>query len=427
LWKGGGAARGWRERLAEPLPVVSGVFIFGFFWFVTLHATGVHQMLQNCEQSSFLYPFAFLVIGGWVAWLLEGMEEWRQWVVAGVALGGVLLMYGWLGHFWPARWVMPWSLLLVPAVLGAGMIGAGATRPGVTLAAALVFVGSLAGLNEYLAERRFLSPSSVKSTEPFNEVVYGAVRMIDIWDREGEVWFWDGLDRPNGRLHRKLNFFYNWSQEMAGERFPGLIGGAVHPKTPYADWKFKLAPGMRVLLFDTQPNEMAKAQTALAERGMQLRPLAQAETTAGGGLKPTRMELWETVPLGQTQGVALDVSAAETAEGVTRTAAGNGTEFIYPAGEKTTAWELKLPEGIAPTKGAAGDWIKLRIGANERRLRLILADEKRRPLTEVTVDPGSAVRDWWVELKPGEDDRYLQVRPTEPDVGGSFVVESAEY
>jgi hypothetical protein len=297
VWKSGGRrGRSWRERLAEPLPMVSAVFILGLLWYWLLDAAHVHQVLQNREQASFLYPLAFLVVGGWVAWLLEGMEAGRQWIVVAVTLGGILLMYGWLGHFWPAKWVVPWTLLLIPVIWGAGMAGAGA-RPGVALTAALIFAGALAGLNAYLAERRFLSPDAVKSNVAFDEALFGTVRMIDAWDREGEVWFWDGIDRPNGRLHQVLSYFYDWNRQTLGEGFPGLVSGRVGAGTSPAERKFKLQAGQRVLLFDPKPEEMAAAQAGLAERGLQLRPLAQEETPAGGNFVPMRMELWEAEPL----------------------------------------------------------------------------------------------------------------------------------
>jgi hypothetical protein len=177
------------------------------------------------------------------------------------------------------------------------MAGVG-SRPGVALAAALIFTGALAGFNEYLAERRLLSPGAVKNNVAFNEALYGAVRVIDDWDREGEVWFWDGIDRRNGRLHRELSYFYNWDLALVGERFPGLVGGKVHPKTPFSERKFTLEAGQRVLLFDPSPAEMASAQAALAERGLELRLLARAETVPGGNVKPTCMELWVAEPLG---------------------------------------------------------------------------------------------------------------------------------
>jgi hypothetical protein len=77
--------------------------------------------------------------------------------------------------------------------------------------------------------------------------------------------------------------------------------------------------------------------------------------------------------------------------------------------------------------GEPGGLLKVRIGANARALRLVLTDDKGGALVDAVVDPGAEVRDWWLNLKPGADYRYLEVRPLETDAGGSFTIESVEY
>jgi hypothetical protein len=425
-WKSGGAGRSWRGRLSEPLPFVSAVFVFGLLWYWTLDAGHLHQALQNQEQASFLYPLAFLVLGGWVAWLLEGMKEGRQWMVVAVTVGGILLIYGWLGHYWPAKRVVPWVLLLIPLALAAGLVGAGA-RPKVALAAAVVFVSSLAGLNAYLAERRFLTPDNLARNVADNEALYGTIRAIDAWDREGRLWIWDGVDRPNGAAQRTVSFFYLWDRSLLGERFPGLVGGSVHPKTPFSAREFTLRPGMWVLLFDATRKEMAQAQAALAERGMRLSPLAQMNTPTHGAFPTLRAELWAAVPTGETRGITLKLANATIAGGVKQETQGAGITFAYSAGLSEPVWELELPEAMRVKQGEKAGLLKVRIGANTRALRLVLTDEKGGELEEAVVDPGMAVRDWWLELQPGADYRRLEVKPQRADAGGSFTIESVEY
>jgi len=435
IWKGGtqpepagpaAVTERWRATLSAPLPVASLIYILGLGWFCAIQASGKQVMLQNCERASFLFPFAFLVVGGWVAWLLVGMKEWRQWVVVVTTIGGILLIYGWLGHYWPAKWVVPWVLLLIPLALAAGLVGIRA-RPKVALTAALVFVSSLAGLNAYLAERRFLTPDNLARNVAYDEALYGTVRAIDAWDREGRLWIWDGVDRPKGAAQREVSFFYLWNRSLLGERFPGLVGGSVHPKTPFSARKFTLRPGMWVLLFDASREEMADAQAALTERGMRLSSLAQMNTPAQGAFPALRAELWAAVPTGETRGVKLELAGATIAEGVTRETQGAVTAFAYPAGLSEPAWELELPEAMRVKQGEKAGLLKVRIGENARALRLVLTDEKGSKLEEAVVDPGTAVRDWWLELPPGADYRRLEVRPQKADAGGGFTIESVEY
>lgn len=434
IWRGGAVAyqadarwpTGKWPALAAPLPWVGLVYLVGLALFWVFNAVGIYQTLQNYAMSSFLLPFSFLVMGGWIAWLLARMPERQQWVVVVVALGGVLLVYGWLGFHWPVKWFTPGAFIFILLILAAGLAGAG--RSGhAALAAALVLVGALAGLNLYLADRGQLNPRRLPVRLAFDEALYGTVRLLDPWDREGEVWFWDNYTRPRGLEDRLVSYFYNWGPSVLGEKFPGLVGGIDHPHTSLSMRnKFPIQAGTRVVLFDTTGPEMASAQAALAERGLQLKPLAKMESLAGGGFLATQMELWEAVPTRQTQGVAVDLAKAETAAGVGREAAA-GTVFNYPVGETEPLWKMELPEGMSPKPGASPGLLKVRIGANERRLRLILADINGKALAEASVDPGTAVRDWWLELKPGTAYRYLEVRPKETDSKGGFVIESAEY
>jgi hypothetical protein len=234
--------------------------------------------------------------------------------------------------------------------------------------------------------------------------------------------------------------FYLYGRSLVGDNFPSMENGVEAAGNPSAIRKLNLRAGMRVVLCDPQPAEIADAQATLVKRELELRPLAQMETAAPG--KSWRLELWEAAPTWPMRGVNVDTSQAETPEGVTRVTAGNGTEFIYSAEEKGAAWKLALPEGLAPGKGEpfrmaqgkpfdlaqgkpAGG-LRVRIGGNARLLRLLLTDGKGRALEETMVDPGTAVRDAWLQLKPGLDYRYLQVQRGERDQGGSFVIEGVE-
>ena len=107
-------------------------------------------------------------------------------------------------------------------------------------------------------------------------------------------------------------------------------------------------------------------------------------------------------------------------------AAGSGTEIIYSAEEKHPAWRLALPAGLAPAVGESSGGLRVRIGGNARRLRLVLTDAKGRELEETVVDPGTAVRDAWLQLKPGMNYGHLLVQRVEFGEDGSFVIEGVE-
>jgi hypothetical protein len=383
-------------------------------------------LLQNEPECSMMLAFPLLVTGGWVARLLEGMPEGRQWWVVGTALGGILLVYG-----LPEKPPGYWGLALIPLVI-AGAVAGMAAGPRRKLAWAVVLVASLAGLNIYLSDAGVADPKQLQAHMEENKDLFGAVAKIDTWAEAGRVWFWINAGGPNGKLAVRLADFYLYGRSLVGDNFPSMENGIEAAGNPSAIRKLNLRAGMRVLLCDPQPAEIAGAQAALAKRGLELRPLEQMETAAPG--KPWRLELWEAAPTWPMRGVTAETSRAETPEGVTRVAAGNGTEFICSAEEKGPAWKLALPEGLAPLAGKPFDRaqgkpagsLRVRIGGNARLLRLVLTDGKGRELGETVMDPGTAVRDAWLELKPGEDYQYLQVQRAERDQGGSFVIEEVE-
>jgi hypothetical protein len=292
----------------------------------------------------------------------------------------------------------------------------------------MAFAASIAGLNLYFAPRTFFAPQGLERAQVQNEVLYATVRRIDAWDAGGHVWFWYNVNRPNGMLHQWLSYFYEWDRDILGERFPDLAGRAVDRQSSLPPLRpFELRPGMRMVLFETTAAEIAAVQAALAPRGLKLNFLNRAQRDTIGRYTPEWMELWEAVPTGQTQGRAVDISGAVTAAGVERVNVDQQAAWRYPAGETGPVWKAKLPETLPVAKGAPAGLIHVRIGGNERRLRLILTDDKDQALEETVVDPGTEVRDWWLNLKPGADYRYLEVRPLETDAGGSFAIESADY
>jgi hypothetical protein len=322
---------------------------------------------------------------------------------------------------------MEWVLLLIPVVWLAAMAGLGARRR-LAMAAAMVFAASVAGLNLYFAPRTFLVRQDLERAQVQNEVLYATVRRIDDWDAGGHVWFWYNVNRPNGVLHQWLSYFYEWDRDILGERFPDLAGRAVDRQSSLPPLRpFELRPGMRMVLFETTTAEIAAVQAALAPRGLKLNFLNRAQRDTISRYTPEWMELWEAVPTGQTQGRAVDISGAATAADVERVSVDQQTAWRYPAGEAGPFWGVKLPENLPVAKGAPAGLIHVRIGGNERRLRLILADDKARELEETVVDPGTEVRDWWLELQPGVDYGRLEVRPLETDAGGSFTIESVDY
>jgi hypothetical protein len=405
----------WRA-LAAPLPWVSVTYLTGLAIFWVVNALGIWVVMQNYALSGFLLPFSYLVIGGWVAWVMEEMPVGRQWAVVALTLAGILLVWGW-GYFWMRKLGATWALIFIPMTVAAGLGGAGRGARA-TLAWAAGFVLALAGLNLYLGDRNQMDRRTLARHLEFDEALYGTVRMIERWDRAGEVWFWDGYDRPKGREHRLLSFFFNWGQSTFGERFPGTVGGIVHAHAPLSTRNnFVIQPGSRVLLFEPTPAEMVSAQAALAERDLKLVKLDQQESLTGGAFEPTLMELWEAVPLENARGVPIEISSAQGGAGVTR----DGPAWVYPAGTKEPLWVLALPEAAAPGV------VRVRLGANARRLLLTATDAQHRPLAKVRVDPGTATRDVWLTLKPGLPYRFLEVRPNETDTCGSFVVEAAEY
>jgi len=425
-WRGGRLAyAGSSERpmqrwgsLAAPLPFVSAMYVAVFAEFCFFTASGMWPLLENEAECSLMLAFPLLVTGGWVAWLLERMPERRQWLVAAVALGGILLVYG-----LPEKPPRQWGLTMIPLVLAGALAGV-AARPWRNLAGAVVFVAGLAGFNIYLSNGDVTNPRRLLAHVRESEDLFGSVAKIDRWAEEGRVWFWINTAGPNGKLASELADFYGYGGSLVGDEFPGLENEILGAGKPGTTRQFILRAGMRVVLLDPRMEEIAIAQAGLAKRGLQLRPVAQMETAAPG--KPLRLELWEAAPTWPMHGEAVDVSRAETPEGVTRGAAGNGTEIIYSAEERRPAWRLALPEGLAPAAGELSGGLRMRIGGNTRRLRLVLTDAKGRELEETVVDPGTAVRDAWLELKPGMNYGHLLVQRVEGDQGGSFVIEGVE-
>jgi hypothetical protein len=433
MWKGGKFA--WRDSaarpagqwssLAGPLAWVSLLYVAGFMLFCAFDAGGIWILLQNRWQTSLLMAFPMLVLGGWMAWMFERTSERGQWMAVVAVGGGILLVYGWPGYASHEQWPMVWVFGVGAWVILAGMLGVGSRAPAVFAAA---FGFSVAGLNVFLSD---WSQASVRLLKPHlaeNLGWYAAVQAIDQWDEQGQLWLWFNPDRPHGAAQRWLADFYLYGGSLIGEKFPGLVSEVNDATKDFAVRKSVVRPGMRVLLFDTKPEEIALARAALAERGMGLNPLAQQKTKASGAFPALRLELWEVAPLGSPLGRALNVAGATSAAGVRREADGPaGPAYFYRAGLSEPAWVLPWPAAALVKNGAAAGLLHARIGANEQRLLLIVADENHAPLAGTLVTPGTAVRDAWVELPPGKPYRYLEVWPADPDVGGSFVMESAEY
>ena len=434
VWRGGRLAyAGSGERptgvwasLAAPLPFVCMMYIAVFAEFCFFGASGLWPLLQNEAECSLMLVFPLLVTGGWVAWMLERMPERRQWVVVTAALAGILLVYG-----LPEKLPGYWGLALIPLVIAGAVAGVQA-GPRRNLAGAVVLVAALAGFNLFLSNAEVANPRRLQAHVEENVDLFGAVAKIDQWAEEGRVWFWINRAGPNGKFASELADFYIYGSSLVGDKFPGLENEIEEAGKPSATRKLNLRAGMRIVLIEPQASELADAQAGLAKRGLQLVPLAQMETAVPG--KPLRLELWEAEPIVPTRGVAVDISRVETPDGVTRVAAPKGKEFIYSAGVKQPVWKLELPEGLAPKAGEPLDQaqgkpagvLRMRIGGNARRLRVMLTDEKGRLLGQTIVDPGTTVRDAWLDLKPGVNYRALLVRPAEAGEGGSFVVETVE-
>ncbi|MGA2053123.1 MAG: hypothetical protein ABSH19_07420 [Opitutales bacterium] len=425
VWKGGRVAyRSSADRpvgvwasLAGPLPLVSWVFIAGLAGFAVCDALGQWQFLQNEGQASLLLTFPLLVVGGWLAWLMEGMEERKQWAVVAAGLGTILVVYG-----LPEKPSGYLALGLIPVLVAAAGVGAEA-KAGRALVCTLGFVVSLAGRTIDLCNKEQTDPRRLAANVAENEAVFAAVKRLDEWQEAGQAWFWFNLGRSDGWFASRLADFYLYGSSVAGEKFPAASNWVGGSDTNYSQRPFFLRPGMRVVLFSPTAEEILKAEMMLASHGLRLKQLAQTEVSAGARLAPMTLELWEVVPIQRGLAVEMDLSQAVTAAGVTRAAGG---EFIYPAGEKEPLWQLNLPEGLAPGMGKPPGLLHARIGGNARRLRLILADSDGKTLKETLVDPGTEVLDAWVALLPGADARTLLVRPAEAGVGGSFVVDGVE-
>jgi hypothetical protein len=351
---------------------------------------------------------------------MDGLTVRQQWVVVAVALAGILLVYG-EGYRWINQTGPAWALVFIPLMIAAGLGGAG-RGGGAMVAWAAGFVAAVAGFNLYVGEHNQLDRRTLARHLAFTDALYGTVRKIEAWDGDGQVWFWDGVERPNGREQRMVSFFFNWGQSTLGERFPGMVGGVVHDHTPLSARKnFGVRAGSRLLLFDPTAAEITAAQAALAQRDLKMQKLAEMPTLEGGAFKRMGMELWEAVPLEAMHGVAINLKSASTAPGVSH----EGAALAYPARAGAAPWVLPLPEAAQPQAGPGV--VRVRLGANDRRLTLQATDAQHQPLAETRVDPGTAVRDVWVTLKPGGHYAYLEVRPAEPNAGGRFTVERAEY
>jgi hypothetical protein len=309
-WKGGKFARvesamrptGRWAALAGPLPCVSWMFIAGLAGFAVCDALGQWQLLQNEGQASLLLVFPLLVLGGWVAWLLDGMEERRQWMVVAAGLGTVLVIYG-----LPVKPPLRVGLVFIPVLLAAAMAGIGA-RPRRKLACAAGFAAALAGLNLYLWNKEQTDPGRLAAHVAENEAVFGAVQVLDEWQASEPAWFWFNLGQPEGWFAERLADFYLYGSSVAGEKFPAASNWVGGPETGYAQRPFLVRPGRRVILFNPTAEQMAQAQAVLAAHGMRLKELARAKMEAGPRLAPVEVELWEAETIKLATGVRADKS-----------------------------------------------------------------------------------------------------------------------
>jgi hypothetical protein len=431
IWRGTGPGyepsparpAGRWPALVHPLPFVSIIFVLNFFLFVYCDLTGVWPMLENYFLTSFLLPNALLVLGGWVAWLLRDLEPRRQWWLVFAAIAVVLGVYGWGGFYMPKKYY-GWESAkwLLPIALVAGVLGVGG-RPRRAFAATLVFLLALVGVNYSLAVSGMFNPSALAHNVAFDNALYDTVRVIEPWDRDGQTWFWANVAKEK-RIPQLLNYFFLWRSTL-GSEFPGLMGGNMHPHEPISARKFRIRPGMRILLFDPAPDEIALAQSSLKADGVELRPLAKTVTPGGGSIVPMSLELWEAWPLTSSRGRPIDLSQAQTAPGVTGEKVPDGELFTYPAGEVRPLVTIPLPP-LGPSPHPAPVY-HLLIGGNERALTLIVINAQQRDAARSTVDPGAAIRNAWVLPGPKSNCRRLEISPALPGEPGSFVLQSADY
>jgi len=430
IWKGGfypdesGHVNPERvdRRLAGPLPYVSFVYLVGLALFLAYNALGIWPMLQNYFLSSFLLPFSFLVMGGWLAWLLHGLAPFRQWLVVFAALVAVLLTYTVGDYAWLKNGAQTWAMGFIGTTVAACLM-TGRSQ----MLAAGIFACSLAGLNISLSPPQLLSPSLLNRYIIQNQALYTTVRWLEPWDRDGQLWFWYGLDRPNGRFHKFIDYFYGWwGNSVLGERFPGLVGGIVHRQEPYSARAFKLQPGMRVVLFDPTNEELASIQSSLGEKGLQLKLLAKLATPIGAAIPAMDIELWQAEPTGDTHGIAMAASSAKLAAGVQMDPSANGATFHYPAGLKGAALVYGLPDPIMAEASQAA-LCHVLIGGDPRALRMQFTDEHHQMVAETIIDGGLAVRDWWLTIPPGTKPRYLEIGPLNAGPSNTFIVQSVEF
>ncbi len=428
FWRGGRFAVVENEErvmrrgawLAGPLPFVSAAFWVSFILFLVFDAGGIWPMLQNNFLSCFLLPLAFLVMGGWLAWLMQELSPGRQWLVVVVGLLAILVVYTQGGTDWLKNWGQtPALVFLIPIFLAA--LAAGRPRP--AWLAALVFAGSLAGLDLYLATPQHLSDKLLNRYVAQNRALYSAAQWIEPWDRAGQVWFWDNPDRPDGSFHRMINYMYLWGKSTYSEHFPGEVGGVVHSHETFDARKVKLAPGMRVVLFDPTADELAAAQAAVGADSLQLRPLAKMTTPAGGAIPEFNVQLWQVAPLGTPRGVAVDLAGAKLADSVRAGPAAEGKLYHYPAGLTGAAVGYPLPASTV----ADSRLCHVLIGGNAHTLIMRLTDGKHRILAETVVDAGQAIRDWWLNVPPGSQPTFLEIAPRESGWDASFTVKSVEF
>jgi hypothetical protein len=429
IWRGGRfAVVESKERtmskgawLAGPLSFVSVAFWVSFILFLVFNACGIWPMLQNSFLSSFLLPLSFLVMGGWLAWLMNGLSPWRQWLVVVVGLIASLVVYTQGSTDWLKNWGQTFALaFMVPIFLAALTV----ERLRVAWLSSLVFAGSLAGLNLYLATPQHLSEKLLNRYVAQNRALYTAVQWIEPWDRAGQVWFWDNPDRVEGGFHRMINYMYLWGKSTYSEHFPGEVGGVVHNHETFDARKVKLAPGMRVVVFDPTDDELASAQAALRAEGLQLRPLAKMTTPAGGAIPEISVQLWQVVPTSMPRGVAIGLAPFHMLSGVgVKTSADGGVTYNYRSNMTESVVTYLLPSNAT----AESPLCHVLIGGDPHALIMRLTDGKHRILAETTVDGGQAIRDWWLIVPPGSQPAFLEIAPREPGWDTSFTVKSIEF
>jgi hypothetical protein len=240
------------------------------------------------------------------------------------------------------------------------------------------------------------------------------------------VWFWDNPDRIQGGFHRMINYMYLWGKSTYSEHFPGEVGGVVHNHETFDARKVKLAPGMRVVVFDPTDDELASARAALRTEGLQLRPLAKMTTPAGGAIPEISVQLWQVVPTSTPLGIALDLKSPPViapSDVVAEASADGGVTYHYQGyiTESVAAYLL-------PAKATAESHIcHVLIGGDPHALLMRLTDGKHRILAETTVDGGQAIRDWWLTVPPGSQPAFLEIAPREPGWDASFTVKSIEF